>query len=190
MAETEHELTELGAAISGKLKWWQYAEIVGIVIVCVMVIVTVGILILYGAYYKYSLLTGSENAAYTYTKSTVSNSYVDLSQNTIATIWPAGSIAYTPNKAKVEHMDPQIMPTQYLPAVTDGNWPTTFTYSLLYSNVFGPFKLVNPQVVTMTDVNKRSVTVTYPAGSEVEATIDRNLNLICIFKGKGDLIKT
>jgi hypothetical protein len=186
---SEREITALDAAIAGKLKWWQYAEIAGIAILCVMFIMTIGILILYGAYYKYSLLTGSKNTAYTYTTSTASSSYVDLNKNTVAVIWPAGSIEYTPNEAQTEHIDPRVMPIQYLPAVTDGHWPTTFTYSLLYSNVFGPFKLASPQMVTMTDPVGKSTTMSYPAGSEVRASLDRNLNLVCIFDGPGQLVK-
>jgi hypothetical protein len=139
-------------------------------------------------YYQYSLLTGTDKLPYTLTTATKSTSYVDQSGDTIACIWPVGSIEYRPNDAKVEQMAPAKVDMQYLPAITDGQWPTTFTYSLLYSNVFGPYSIATPQMVTQTTSTGQTVNLSYPIGTKVTATIDKKLKLVCLFQDKGNVI--
>ena len=160
------------------------AGICAAIIIGIVALIWIG---LYLMYYKYSLLTGSEKTPYTLTTSTNSSSYIDESGNTIACIWPVGSIEYRPNDAKVAQMEPAKLNPQYLPAVTDGQWPTTLTYSLLYSNVFGPYLTASPHMVTQT-VNGKSIHLSYPIGTPVTATINSKLNLICLFQGKGNVI--
>jgi len=163
--------------------------IVSIIIASIIITILLISLTLYLMYYRYSLLTGSEKLPYTLTTATHSSSYVDLAGNTMACIWPVGSIEYVPNDAKIEQMAPVKFESQYLPAVTDGNWPTTFTYSMLYSNVFGPYSIATPQMVTQTTTDGQTVNLSYPIGTKVTATVDSKLNLICLFQDKGNVIQ-
>ena len=168
--------------------WKDYARKIIIAVVVIASILLIVGMCLYLMYYQYSLLTGTDKLPYTLTTATKSSSYVDLTGDTIACIWPIGSIEYRPNDAKVEQMAPVQVALQYLPAITDGQWPTTFTYSLLYSNVFGPYSIATPQMVTQTTPTGQTINLSYPIGSTVTATIDKKLNLVCLFQSKGNII--
>ena len=168
--------------------WKVIAIKVIIAIVIIGMIIGIAVLALYLMYYRYSLLTGSEKLPYTLTVSTHSSSYNDLLGNTIACIWPVGSIEYRPNDAKIEQMAPTKIDPQYLPAITDGQWPTTFTYSMLYSNSFGPYSIATAQMVTQTSAKGQMVNLSYPIGTKVTAQLNKDLKLICVFEDKGNLI--
>ena len=169
--------------------WVRYLKMFCIGFLIVVGILALVVLMLYGTYYRYSLLTGDKDIPYTLTTGPASNSYTDLNGNNVAIIWPIGSIKYVPNEAAIEHNKPLVMAPQYLPAISGGSWPTTFTYSLLYSNTFGPYTLSTAQTVTTTPPNGISSTVIYPVGTPVTAKLDKKLNLICQFEGKGNPVK-
>jgi hypothetical protein len=168
--------------------WKIIALKVLIALVIIGIVIGIAVIVLYLMYYRYSLLSGSEKLPYTLTVSTHSSSYTDDLGTTIACIWPVGSIEYRPNDAKIEQMAPATFNPQYLPAITDGQWPTTFTYSMLYSNSFGPYSIANSIMVTQTSAAGKMVNLSYPIGTKVTAKLNKELKLICVFEDKGNLI--